>query len=42
MIVSEFGAKFALSEQLAISLQCIRTVPPEKKKAAKALATAAA
>lgn len=37
-IVSMFGSKYALTEQLAISLQFSRTVPQEKKKAAQALA----
>ena len=42
LINSEFGPAFAISEQLAVALQCTGVIPPEKKKAAKALATAAA
>ncbi len=39
MIVSEFGKRYALSEQLAVSLQFSRITPPEKKKAAQVLAS---
>jgi hypothetical protein len=39
MLVSTFGAKYALVDQLAISLQFSTMVPAEKRKAAKALAT---
>jgi hypothetical protein len=41
MITSEFGDKYALADQLAISLQFSQLIPAEKKKAAKALAGAA-
>jgi len=39
LLVSEFGAEYALAEQLAVSLQFGRSIPPEKKRAAKQLAT---
>lgn len=42
LIDSEFGSTFALSEQLAVALQCTGVIPPAKKKAAKVLATSAA
>lgn len=35
---SEFGARYALQEQLAVSLQFSRTIPSEKKSAARTLA----
>lgn len=38
LLVSTFGAKYAIAEQLAVSLQFSSTVPPEKKRAARALA----
>ncbi len=39
LIVQEFGAKCALGEQLAVSLQFSRTTPETKQKALKALAS---
>lgn len=42
LIGGKFGPAYALSEQLAVSLQCTAVIPSEKKKAAKALATASA
>lgn len=42
LLIEAFGDKFAMSEQLAVSLQFSRVVPSEKKKAAKALATSSA
>lgn len=42
VLSGEFGRKYALAEQLAISLQFSQTIPEEKKKAAKALASGAA
>lgn len=39
MMADNFGEKYALIEQLAVSLQFSTVVPSEKKKAAKALAT---
>ena len=39
LLTSEFGARYAVAEQLAISLQFSRLIPSEKKKAAKELAT---
>jgi hypothetical protein len=42
MLTSQFGARYALSDQLAVSLQFTQIIPGEKKKAAKKLATAAA
>lgn len=42
LLGSEFGARYTISDQLAIALQCTGVIPAEKKKAAKALATAAA
>jgi Protein of unknown function (DUF3644) len=38
VLTSEFGARYALAEQLAISLQFTQLIPAEKKKAAKELA----
>lgn len=42
LIVSEFGQKYALAEQLAVSLQFSKTIPAEKRKAARILASATA
>lgn len=42
LIVEKFGHKYALSEQLAVSLQFSKTIPAEKKRAAKMLASGAA
>ncbi|MDY6954186.1 MAG: DUF3644 domain-containing protein [Thermodesulfobacteriota bacterium] len=42
VIVREFGQKYVLAEQLAISLQFSRTIPAEKRKAARILASATA
>ncbi|MPZ46464.1 MAG: DUF3644 domain-containing protein [Betaproteobacteria bacterium] len=41
MIVAVFGSRYAMTEQLAISLQFSQLVPAEKKKAAKVLAGSA-
>lgn len=41
-IVGEFGQKYALTEELAVSLQFSRQVPSEKKRAAKVLASGTA
>lgn len=41
LLASEFGAKYALAEQLAVALQFTQVIPAEKRKAAKALATSA-
>ncbi|PUB74136.1 MAG: DUF3644 domain-containing protein [gamma proteobacterium symbiont of Ctena orbiculata] len=41
-IVQEFGQKYALTEDLAVSLQFSRQVPAEKKRTAKVLATGTA
>ncbi|MET4569825.1 DUF3644 domain-containing protein [Rhodanobacter soli] len=38
LLVSIFGAKYSVAEQLAVSLQFSSVVPPEKKRAARALA----
>lgn len=38
LLVQAFGQKYALQEQLAVSLQFSTVLPPEKKKAARALA----
>lgn len=38
LLVATFGAKYALADYLAVSLQFSTVVPPEKKKAARALA----
>lgn len=35
MLEAEFGAKYALNEQLAVALQFTRSVPKERRKAAK-------
>lgn len=40
LLATEFGASHALAEQLAVALQCTGIVPEEKKKAAKAMASA--
>jgi uncharacterized protein DUF3644 len=37
-LVTDFGDKFALAEELAVSLQFSHIIPAEKKKAARALA----
>ena len=37
-ITKEFGARFALAEQLLVALQFSQLIPAEKKKAAKAIA----
>jgi hypothetical protein len=42
LLTSEFGVRYALAEQLAVSLQFSRLIPSEKKKAAKELATGVA
>ena len=42
LLVAEFGQKFGLAEQLAVSLQFSQAIPDEKLKATKALATSAA
>lgn len=42
MLVDNFGDKYALMEQLAVSLQFSSIVPSEKRKAARSLATGAA
>ena len=42
LLTSEFGLRYALAEQLAVSLQFTQLVPSEKKKAAKELASGAA
>lgn len=42
LLTSEFGLRYALAEQLAVSLQFTRLIPSEKKKAAKELAKGAA
>lgn len=39
LLVSEFGQKYALAEQLMVSLQFSQVIPQEKKKAAKILAS---
>ena len=41
LLTSEFGARYALAEQLAVSLQFAQLIPTEKKKAAKELASGA-
>src|SRR3569832_1926305 len=38
LLVSTFGAKYGMAEQLAVSLQFSTVVPTEKKRAARALA----
>jgi desulfoferrodoxin (superoxide reductase-like protein) len=42
LLTSEFGARYALAEQLAVSLQFTRLIPTEKRKAAKQLAAGVA
>jgi len=42
LIVREFGAAYALTEQLAVSLQFSQTIPSEKKQAARILASGTA
>lgn len=42
LIVTDFGQKHALTEQLAISLQFSKTIPAEKRKAARILASGTA
>lgn len=42
LISSQFGPRFALSESLAVSLQFSQVIPAEKRRAARALAAAAA
>ncbi|GIW74205.1 MAG: hypothetical protein KatS3mg103_0727 [Phycisphaerales bacterium] len=41
-MVREFGARYALEEQLAVSLQFSKLIPTEKKQAARSLASSAA
>lgn len=41
LLVAEFGQKYGLAEQLAVSLQFSQAVPEEKLKATKALASSA-
>ncbi len=41
LLVSKFGKKYALVEQLAVSLQFSQIMPPEKKAAAKKLVNSA-
>jgi hypothetical protein len=42
LLVQEFGQRYALVEQLAVSLQVSQSMPEEKLKATKALASSAA
>jgi len=42
LLVQEFGPKYALAEQLAVSLQFTQIIPEEKARAAKVLASSAA
>lgn len=42
LLVQEFGPRYALSEQLAVSLQFSQTLPEEKQRAIKALVSTAA
>ena len=42
LLTATFGGKHALTDQLAVSLQFSQVVPPEKKVAARRLATSAA
>lgn len=42
MIVKEFGARFALQEQLAVSLQFSRVTPSQRRAAARRLASSTA
>jgi Domain of unknown function (DUF3644) len=39
MLTEEFGRKYALTEQLAVSLQFSRTIPAEKRRTAQVLAS---
>ena len=39
LLTSEFGSRYALAEQLAVSLQFTQVIPSEKKKAARLLAS---
>ena len=41
LLVESFGAKYALADQLAVSLQFSTTVPSEKRRAARSLASGA-
>jgi len=41
-LTDEFGASYALADQLAVSLQFSRVIPEEKRRAAKALASSEA
>lgn len=41
MITSEFGSRFALAEQLAVSPQFTKLIPSEKKEATRSLAVEA-
>lgn len=41
LVVREFGARYALEEQLAVSLQFSTLVPAEKRQAARSLASSA-
>lgn len=38
LLVGEFGSRWAMTEQLAVSLQFSKVIPAEKRKAARALA----
>lgn len=38
LLIASFGTKYGMAEQLAVSLQFSTVVPPEKKRAARALA----
>lgn len=42
LLVQEFGPKYGLTEQLAVSLQFSHTIPDEKSKAAKTMASTTA
>ena len=42
LLVTEFGSKYALCDQLAVSLQFSQVIPSEKRQAAKVLAGGAA
>ncbi len=42
LLVKEFGSKYALTDQLAVSLQFSQVIPLEKRQAARALARGAA
>ncbi|MBL4770443.1 MAG: DUF3644 domain-containing protein [Planctomycetes bacterium] len=41
MLVAEFGRRYALMDELALALQFSQVMPEERKKAARAMATAA-